>query len=39
MKRNTHVIVPGSKFKLLKGSDSLTCYTFGTKTAKHLFCK
>lgn len=39
MKRNTHAIVPGSAFKLLQGSEDLSLYQFGTKTAKHLFCK
>ena len=33
-----HLIVPASRFKLLSGSDVLTTYTFGTHTAKHLFC-
>ncbi|WIA16298.1 hypothetical protein OEZ85_012999 [Tetradesmus obliquus] len=39
MKRNTHTIVPGSAFKLLAGEDNLSCYQFGTNTARHLFCK
>jgi len=30
--------VPASRFRLLKGADSLTTYTFNTGTAKHLFC-
>ena len=34
-----HLIVPKSRFKLLKGKDALTTYTFNTGTAKHLFCK
>ncbi len=34
-----HLIVPKSKFKLLRGEDVLTSYTFGTSTAKHQFCK
>ena len=33
-----HLILPKSKFKLLKGDDSLTTYTFDTGEAKHLFC-
>ena len=34
-----HLIVPKSKFKLIKGQDSLSTYTFDTGVAKHLFCK
>ncbi|MGR9073984.1 MAG: GFA family protein [Gammaproteobacteria bacterium] len=34
-----HLIVPRSKFRLLKGENELTTYTFGTGTAKHLFCR
>ncbi len=34
-----HLIVPLSKFNLLKGADSLTTYTFNTGAAKHTFCK
>ena len=34
-----HLILPKSKFKLLKGDDSLTTYRFDTGEAKHLFCK
>ena len=33
-----HLIVPADNFKLLSGSDSLTTYTFNTRTAKHFFC-
>ena len=33
-----HLIVPKSRFKLVKGEDALTLYEFNTKTAKHLFC-
>ena len=33
-----HLIVPKSRFKLLKGKSKLTTYTFNTETAKHLFC-
>ncbi|XP_048413279.1 centromere protein V isoform X1 [Stegostoma tigrinum] len=32
-------IVPASQFRLLKGADNLTVYTFNTKVAKHTFCK
>ena len=33
-----HYIVPQSRFRLLRGQDMLTTYTFNTGTAKHLFC-
>jgi hypothetical protein len=33
-----HLIVPAENFKLLKGADALTTYTFNTGVAKHLFC-
>jgi hypothetical protein len=33
-----HLIVPAERFKLLKGGDALTTYTFNTGVAKHLFC-
>lgn len=33
-----HLIAPKSRFRLLKGEDKLTAYTFNTGTAKHLFC-
>mmetsp|Transcript_11729 Transcript_11729/g.17769 ORF Transcript_11729/g.17769 Transcript_11729/m.17769 type:complete len:167 (+) Transcript_11729:83-583(+) len=39
MKKNWHVVVPNSKFKLLTGSDDLQLYTFNTHVAKHYFCK
>uniref|UniRef100_A0A8C5QU66 CENP-V/GFA domain-containing protein n=1 Tax=Leptobrachium leishanense TaxID=445787 RepID=A0A8C5QU66_9ANUR len=38
-KQNHHFIVPASRFKLLKGSESLTTYKFNTKKALHTFCK
>lgn len=34
-----HLIVPKSRFKLVKGENALTTYTFNTGTAKHRFCK
>lgn len=33
-----HLIVPLSKFKIVKGEGSLTTYTFNTGIAKHTFC-
>jgi hypothetical protein len=34
-----HLIVPQSKFKLLRGADNISTYTFGTGIAQHKFCK
>lgn len=34
-----HLIVPASRFHLLRGRDNLTTYTFDTGEARHLFCK
>ena len=34
-----HLIVTADRFKLLRGADALTTYTFNTGTAKHLFCR
>ena len=34
-----HIIVPQSRFRLTRGEDHLTRYTFNTHTAHHLFCK
>lgn len=34
-----HLIVPASRFRLLRGADHLVTYTFGTRTAKHHFCR
>ena len=36
---NLHLIVPLSKFKLIKGENNLSTYTFDTGEAKHLFCR
>jgi hypothetical protein len=33
-----HLIVPASRFRLVSGRDQLITYTFGTGTARHLFC-
>jgi len=34
-----HLIVPKSNFRLLRGADSITSYTFNTGVAQHTFCK
>lgn len=34
-----HVILKKENFELVSGGEFLTEYTFGTHTAKHLFCK
>ena len=34
-----HLIVPKTRFRLLKGEEFLTTYTFDTGVARHLFCK
>jgi hypothetical protein len=34
-----HLIVPGSRFRLLTGADALAEYTFNTGVARHLFCR
>jgi hypothetical protein len=33
-----HLIVPKESFRLLKGADDLTTYTFNTAVAQHYFC-
>ena len=33
-----HLIVLRENFTLLQGQDSLSCYTFNTKVARHTFC-
>lgn len=39
MSGNIHVIVPSSRFRLLRGAENLSEYTFNTGGAKHRFCK
>ncbi len=34
-----HLIVPKSKFHLLRGNDVVTTYSFNTGVAKHTFCR
>lgn len=33
-----HLIVPRTKFRIMRGEDMLTRYTFNTGVAQHLFC-
>lgn len=33
------VVVPEKAFELVQGQDQQTLYQFGSKQAKHLFCK
>ena len=33
-----HLIVPQGRFRLLRGEDVLTTYTFNTGVARHRFC-
>jgi len=34
-----HLFIKHDNFKMIKGSKVITEYSFGTKKAKHLFCK
>ncbi len=34
-----HLIVPGTRFRLLRGEDALADYSFGTGVAVHRFCR
>lgn len=34
-----HLIVPKSRFRLLRGEENLATYTFNTGVAKHFFCR
>jgi hypothetical protein len=34
-----HLIVPRSRFRLLRGADQLAEYTFNTRNARHFFCR
>jgi hypothetical protein len=33
-----HIIVPESRFRIVKGTERLTEYSFNTRVAKHMFC-
>lgn len=39
MKRNTHVVVPAGRFRLLRGEADLAEYRFNTGVARHRFCR
>jgi hypothetical protein len=34
-----HLIVPKSKFRLLKGEGNMTTYAWGSEIAQHTFCR
>lgn len=34
-----HMIVPGSRFRLLTGDDGMTSYRFNSGVAEHRFCR
>lgn len=34
-----HLIVPASRFRLVRGGEALSVYTFNTGVAKHYFCR
>jgi hypothetical protein len=34
-----HLIVPRASFRLLRGAENLTTYTFNTGVARHTFCR
>jgi hypothetical protein len=34
-----HCIVPPERFRLVAGEDAITTYQFGTRTARHHFCR
>lgn len=34
-----HLIIPQARFRLLKGEEALSTYTFNSGKAKHLFCR
>jgi hypothetical protein len=34
-----HLILPKSRFRVLRGEDALATYTFNTGVAKHYFCR
>ena len=34
-----HLIVPGSRFRLLSGREAITTYRFNSRVAEHSFCR
>lgn len=34
-----HLIVPASRFRLIRGEDAVATYTFNTGVAQHRFCR
>jgi hypothetical protein len=34
-----HLVVPRSRFRIVRGADDLSEYRFGTGTARHVFCR
>ncbi|NNE37677.1 MAG: GFA family protein, partial [Gammaproteobacteria bacterium] len=34
-----HLIVPGTKFRLMSGEESISTYSYGSGIARHYFCK
>jgi len=34
-----HLLVPAERFRLVRGQELLSEYRFGTRTARHLFCR
>ncbi len=39
MKGTLHWIVEQERFELVRGEEALSCYRFGTKAARHYFCR
>jgi len=39
MTAHLHLIVPASRFRLVRGREDLATYTFNTGVAKHRFCR
>ena len=39
MRGYIHVIVPRQQFFLQQGADAVITYQFGTRTARHYFCR